>query len=270
MKRTQRTVTLTVVGLASLWLAACSTQTTGDAARDPFLAYVQAFGIPSSTSTDTGTATAGTGTTTDGTLSAATFRRNITLTLTNAHATAEVRTRFIAWVELGSVRSGQEQDALLADGYVQTARPLEIGSAFTLPVGTFIYSGDRTPFPREIALGRAGSTAGTAGNDPTAEFEFITPDAILIYSQPPVSCDSVAFEFIENGSVPLGPATSGGGRKTLAQVNVYQCDPLRPGLFYRATGGAIQANEFQEGASIAFTFSPAPTGTAFATVTIGR
>jgi len=270
MKRMQRFVAFAIAGLCGLWLAACDTQVAGDAARDPFLAYVQAFGGATSASTDTGTATAGSGTTTDGTLSAATFRRNITLTLRNAHATAEVKTRFIAWVELGSVRSGQEQDALLADGYVQTARPLEIGSVFTLPVGTFIYNGDRTPFPREIALGRAGAAAGTAANDPTAEFELITPDAILVYSQPPVSCDSVAFEFIENGNVPLGPATSGGGRKTLAQVDVYQCDPLKPGLFYRATGGAIQRNEFQEGANITFTFSPAPIGTAFATVTIGR
>jgi hypothetical protein len=264
------TVLRAVAGVALIALTACTSQPSGGnegtaaGVRDPFLAYFDTFGFPV---TDTA---AGGGTTTGGgaqpgTLAAPTFRQTMTLTFRNTAADLDLRTRFIAWVELGSVTSGEEQDALLENGYAQTARPLQIGSVFSLPVGTFIFNGQRTPFPHEVNLGAAGGNA-----DPTTEFNLITPDVILVFLQPPVSCDSVGFEFSDNGVVAPGSSTDIGGRKTLAQFDVYQCDPLRPGLFYRSTGGTPEANEYTEGASVSITFSPATAGDAFATVSITR
>ncbi len=247
-------------------LASCVEQQGTSVGRDPFVTYIEQFGF----ATASGTGTVGTGTGTgSGTLGAPTFRRNVNVTLENSHNTRSVETLFLAWVELGSLRSGEEQDALLADGYVQLTRTLEIGSVYALAPGTFVYNGNRTTSPARVRLGSASADT-EASVQPSLSLEFITPDVILVYSAPPTSCDSVAFTFDDNGQIDIGPSSGRGGYKTLAQVDVYQCDPLRPGVFYQSQGGGRTANQFFEGSPITFVFSEQATNGAFATVTIGN
>ena len=68
----------------------------------------------------------------------------------------------------------------------------------------------------------------------------------------------------------LAGATNAGAAKTLAQVDVYQCNPLRPGLFLRVGGGAAAENEYFEGSTIRFEFRRIhPQAGPAATVSIG-
>jgi len=94
---------------------------------------------------------------------------------------------------------------------------------------------------------------------------------VLMFSQPPVSCDSVAFTFSDpvTDEILGGSSGAGGGFKTLAQVQTYECSPLKPGLFFTSAGGARDPNEFREGEPLTFTFQPLATGGDFALVTIG-
>jgi hypothetical protein len=212
------------------------------------------------------------------------FRQKLTLTLVNTHPGAILDTCFIAWVAVSSIRSADQQDALLRNGYVQLTQALDIGTAYALPVGTFVFNGPGTAGATPVRLmagqalegeGEGEAEATVAATPTTAAFELVTPDTILVFSQPPVSCDSVAFTFSDpvTGEVLSGPSTLGGlrygGYKTLAQVDVYECSPLRPGLFFSGSG-ALRPNEFREGDPITITFQAAPTGAgAFAVVTIG-
>jgi hypothetical protein len=80
----------------------------------------------------------------------------------------------------------------------------------------------------------------------------------------------VGFSYIgELGEVTTGAVTSVGGHKTLAQIDVYQCEPLRPGLFLRIGGGTKAANEYFEGENVLFEFNEgADANGNFANVTI--
>lgn len=235
----------------------------------PFLAYAEEFGFVEELDTDGG----GTGSS-----QTPAFREPMTITFRNNHSFADANVSFVAWVGVGSIRSAEQQDALLADGYSQLAEEVYLGTAFALPVGTFVYEGGGTAGASALVLGLRSAVGGGEGEEaqvpqgglPSEQsFTFITPDAILAFSQPPVSCDSVAFYFSQDGepltSVPVaggvGPfagATRAGGFKTLAQVDVYQCDPFRPGLFLQLTSGTTDPNEYFEGDEIIFEFNEYP------------
>jgi hypothetical protein len=240
-----------------LLLAGCIPSTSE---RNPFWTVTETYGI--SAGTETEAPGGGPGAEAEGE-----FRRDLTLTLTNNHETANMETSFAAWVNVSSIRSAEQQDALLRGGYVQLNREIRLGTAFTLVPGTFVYNGPGLAGATPVTL--ACPLTETADRTLSREFTLITPDVILMFSQPPVSCDSTAFIF-DSVLVPGEETVTGaGGFKTLAQVDVYQCEPLRPGLFFRSGGGAKQPNEFYEGDSILFEFNEAPdAGGNFAIVTI--
>jgi hypothetical protein len=92
---------------------------------------------------------------------------------------------------------------------------------------------------------------------------------MLVYLDPPISCTSTAFRFLDegdviaerfgggggtDGTVIFGAATNVGPNKTLSQIDAYQCDPFQPGLFFRQGGGIQESNEFVEGDAVTFTF----------------
>ncbi|MEW6251538.1 MAG: hypothetical protein AB1716_12895 [Planctomycetota bacterium] len=248
----------------------------GEASQNPFVTYTEEYGI-------TGQQADQESDSSSGAKVDAPFRRSMQVTLTNHHPDAELNTTFVAWVRLNSIRSAEQVDALLRDGYTQLDREVQLGTAYTLPIGTFVYGG----------AGAAGGTAiflQPAATDPddenapavpsTRTLTLITPDVLLVYSQPPVSCESVAFYYSSDGLPLTGiPVQSGisiyagstgtGGFKTLAQVNVYDCTPLQPGLFF-SSGGAREENEYLEGEEVAFDFYAFPNASGdFGIVTIG-
>lgn len=228
------------------------------------------------------------------------FRRPATVTFANLNAGAELAFAFIAWVDPSSIRSRAQEDALYRGGYVQLREPVQLGSAFRLATGTFVFNGPGLAGATPVVLRRA--TAGGA-QDPNAgqgqdqgdpnqgtqtgratemTLSLVTPDVILVLAAPPFSCESLAFVFTNEGELeetPAGfpaiapsyahsPSTERLGLKTLAQVSAYQCSPFRPGLFLKRGGGGRLANEFFEGDLIRFEFSPLPVNGYFAVVTI--
>ena len=239
---------------------------------NPFLTLTEALGIVSTSDEDDST--------TQGTALDEEFREDMTVTFRNNHATADLDVSFVAWVNAGSIRSAEQQDALFTAGYVQLGKEVALGNAYTLPVGTFVYSGAGTAGATAVTL-RAATADGDQTLPSTQTITIMTPDAILAFSQPPVSCESVAFVYTRDGepleSVPAGSplapfqgSTQGGGYKTLAQVDVYQCSPFQPGLFFRAGGGVRDANEYVEGEAVAFDFNENPDdGGYFCNVTFG-
>jgi hypothetical protein len=228
--------------------------------RNAFWTMTETYGVTAGTGDEGGTGT--------GVAAEAEFRLPIALSFVNNHDSANVETSFAAWVNLSSIHSAEQQDALLRGGYVQLSQEVQLGSVFTLVPGTFVYSGTGFAGATPVTLGcpLTATTEGATAND----FELITPDVLLVFSQPPVSCDSVAFVF--RGAISgaaTGPSTGEGGFKTYAQVDVYECEPLSPGLFLRNGGGATQANEFFEGDTILFEFNQtADADGNFANVTI--
>lgn len=244
-------VRLLLLGTLVLMFGGCPSSTVSQ--RNPYLTYAEEFGAGTA-------ARAGSAVNVGTSLSDATFRQFLTLTFQNAHPEAVLDTSLMAWVSVSSIRTAEQQDALLRGGYSQLTQPMEIGSAYTLPVGTFVYTGP------------GGETRIPINLDPleSLTYDIITPDAILVFSHPPVSCDSVAFSFAIDGVVPTGPATSSvGGYKTLAQISAYQCQPFEPGLFLRRTGGQTAPNEFTEGQAVTYTFQQGSTNGAFAVVSFG-
>lgn len=255
-----------VAGLLLVALGGCP----GSDVRNPYLTYIEEY-VGS-----TGGATGDTGSGSAGSSAAGTFRDDVSLTFRNNHADAILDTSFVAWVNVNSLRSAEQQEALLAGGYVQLVSELQLGSVFTLPVGTFVYGGSGFAGATPVRLG-AGASDGTdnqAATTPTSVvFNIITPDAILIFSQPPVSCDGVAFSYLDTqtGEVLPGISTQSGGYKTYAQVNVYECDPFRPGLFFNQVGGQFKPNEYDEGTAITIDFNAGPAANgAFAIVAINN
>jgi hypothetical protein len=253
--------------------------TTSGRQLNPYLTLTEFLGVTAVSPTDDQQTQLSTG---QGTLTGPTFRRPLDLTLRNFHPTAELNVAFAAWVNINSIRSAEQQDALLADGYVQLRREVRLGSVFTLPVGTFVRNGDGTAGATLVLLPPASAAVppDTAATPSTQTFSLISPDVILVFLYPPVSCDSIAFYYSRNGepltAVPTGDPTSPyagsnreGAFKTLAQVNVYQCDPLKPGLFIKLGGGQKLRNEYFEGENVTFDFNATPDATGnFATVTI--
>ena len=247
-------------------LALIATGCIGDLGdgRNAFLTLTEIFGVLASDEpADSGAA--------GGTLAVGEFRRTMTATFGNHCRFTELDTSFAAWVNTSSIRSAEQQDVLLDAGYVQLTRELRIGTAFTLPPGTFVLNGPGFAGGTPVRLGVAGGDED-APVPATISYDILTPDVFLVFSQPPVSCDSVAFAYLnlDQGTVRTGPVTEeAGGAKTFAQVDVYQCEPLRPGLFLKLGGGAREANEFFEGENIEFDFYPTPDAQGnFAIVTI--
>lgn len=229
-----------------LFISACALDYGGE--KNPFLTMIDEFGMASGEEGEGGDGGGGT-------VAQDEFRRTMTVTFLNNHESAEVELSFAAWVNVSSIRTAEQQDALLNGGYVQLSREIQLGTAFTLPVGTFIYNGPGFAGATSIRLGCPLLNSAEATSNAV---ELITPDVFLLFSQPPVSCDSVAFSFIgSRGGAVTGPVMGSGGYKTLAQVDVYQCDPLRPGLFLKLGGGARQENEFFEGENALFEFNQA-------------
>ena len=253
---------------------ACNQLTTE---RNPFLAYTDEFGVAGQQQTSTtGAAT--------GVAGQAAFRRDTVVTFRNNHSFGDANFSFVAWVNVSSIRSADQQDALLRDGFTQLTHEVRLGTAFVLPVGTFVFDGGGTAGATSLVLNHAQAAAAQSGATATATTQSITlnsPDALLVFVQPPVSCESVAFFYSRNGDpltavpvgdsdAPFGGATSTGGFKTLAQVDIYECDPLRPGVFF-SQGGVRQPNEFFEGENVTFDFLETPTANgSFCTVTIGQ
>lgn len=203
------------------------------------------------------------------------FRQTMNITFANNNRAAELNVSLLAWVDVSSIRSAEQQDALLRGGYVQLARQVRVGTAFTLPPGTFVLNGPGEAGSFPIRL-RAASGDDQDVTATTREFNIITPDVILAFSQPPVSCDSVAFFYTVDGEIfneaELGAGATGSGPlKTLAQIDAYQCDPFRPGLFLKIGGGARLGNEYLEGDNVRFDFFGGPIDAEgnFVQVTIG-
>lgn len=236
--------------------------------RNAFLTLTETLGATSSgADEDTGGGSSGGGS------AGATFRQTMTVTLVNNNADAELNVGLAAWVNTSSIRTAAQQDALIAGGYVQLTQQATIGTVFTLPPGTFVLNGPGNAGTTRQVVGRA--TANGEATTPTEEsVTIITPDVILLYLAPPTSCESPAYEFtIEgfpvdanipapDGATPPIDAYSGSnfhlGVKTLAQMETYQCSPLRPGLFRKVGGGARADNEFFDGENIRMTFNLFP------------
>ncbi len=252
------------------------------AERNPFLSFTEEFGfsVLGDTQTNQGSGA-------QGAAAAARFRRTMTVTLANNSPTGALRVSLAAWVNTSSIRSADQQDVLLSNGYVQLTQEVKLGSAFSLPPGTFVFNGDGVAGASLIRLSPAGGPPetdpdGGAVTPSTSQLELVTPDVILVFLQPPTSCDTVAFVFEQDGEqLPSEPisgvggifsgATGLGASKSLAQVDVYQCNPLRPGIFLKVGGGARQQNEYFEGENVRFDFFRAANeaGDA-AVVTIGQ
>jgi len=230
---------------------------------NPFLTAGENYG-----SASTGIAGGDQGQGSSGAAAETRFRSTITVTLENYDTRNELNTAWMAWVNANNIRSADQQDELLSAGYVQLSREVAVGAAYRLPPGTFVYNGPGKGGATLVRIGPA--TPGASDNDPIVpaelEFEILAPDVLLIFSQPPVSCETPAFFYTRDG-VPFdvtpnpdfpGEAFAGaendGPVKSLAQFDVYQCDPFRPGLFLRTSGGGRQANEFLEGQHITVQF----------------
>ncbi|MCK4340933.1 MAG: hypothetical protein KAY37_04340 [Phycisphaerae bacterium] len=253
---------------------------------NPYLTYAETFGVGGTSEEDAPQGMGG-----QGAGLAPTFRQLMAVTFQNNHPSAELNVSFVAWVDVSRIRSADQQDALLAGGYMQLVNGVRLGNALVLPMGAFVYDGGGTLGATAIVLGptqAAPSTGSRGGAEETAlqptsrSITLITPDGILAFVQPPVSSDSVAFSFTQNGEPltaepvagavgPYAGATLGGGLKTLAQVDVYECDPFRPGLFLQLSGGSAQPNEYFEGDDVLFEFNAQPDVNGdFARVTIGE
>lgn len=253
--------------MRSFWLSLCSIAVlaaggcpSSSDQRNPFLTLTEEFGATSSDSDDDGSGGGGS-------TAGDTFRRSMTLTLENTEDTAELSVSVAAWVNASSIRSAEQQDALIASGYVQLTTTVNIGTVYSLPPGTFVLNGP----------GLAGATMHTLGRvreEPiiptTKEISLVAPDVLLLFLMPPTSCDTPAFQFtIEGFPVDSDPPVVNGvgepiaslagsyndyGVKTLAQIDAYQCSPLKPGLFLKVGGGAQAPNEFFEGDNVRATF----------------
>ncbi len=269
-----RWIGLAIATSLSILCGGCPLVSDGDTVN-PFLTIAEQRLVESSSDTTSQTSSGGT----SGTAATALFRQNLTLTFANNNANADLNFNYIMWVNPSSIRSAGQQDALYEAGYVRLTSELPIGSAFTLAPGTFVHDDEGHAWFTRVSLRAAGGEDADNVTANEASIETITPDAILFFLDPPESCDSVAFEYLDEGDVitgdPLGGslgifggATTTGGFKTLAQVDVYQCDPFKPGLFLRTAGGNRESNEYVEGESVRVDFNPGPTAAgAFATVT---
>ncbi|MFO0838713.1 MAG: hypothetical protein U1D55_09305 [Phycisphaerae bacterium] len=271
-------ITRALAGLLPVVVAGCGIPSE----RNPFLTFTEEFGLGV-----LGTTTSNQGTGAQGATTTGTFRRTMTITLANNSPSGQLRTSLAAWVNPSSIRTADQQDALLTGGYVQLTQEVRLGSAFSLPAGTFVFNGGgiagAIPVRLDVAAGPL-ETSGTQGaiTPVTQQIDIITPDVVLVFLQPPEACDTIAFVFEKDGEpLPSAPisgvggifsgATGLGSSKTLAQVDVYQCLPLMPGVFLKTGGGAKQSNEYFEGENLRFDFFRAAAANGDAcTVTISQ
>jgi hypothetical protein len=241
--------------MGGLLLAACAGCLGSADERSAFAQYAERFGATAGV-TDPGSNAGGGGTN----AATQTFRRSMTITVANTTQGVDLNIGVAAWVNTSSIRSADQQDALISAGFVQLTRETRIGDAFVLPPGTFVFNGG----------GNAGTTFLRVGPATTVRtersIELITPDVVLFYMSPPTSCESPAFTFTEEGAtLDSDPASAEGamdpiqgfsastgllGIKTLGQIDAYQCDPFRPGLYLHLGGGSRQSNEYFEGNDI--------------------
>ncbi len=270
---------------AVAFVVGCGTETL-NTARNGFLTLTETFGSELLGEDDE--AQGGSG----GEVAASEFRAPMTLTLLNLTTSADLNVRVAAWVNVSSVRTVEQEDALFRAGYVQLDEDVRIGEVFDLPAGTFVLdgrglAGSRTLFlPASVGedmMEEAPPTEEEEGASISSEvFDLVTPDAILLFWAPPVSCESVGFEFTQDGQpvedarvdatgLIFGGSGNNGGLKTLGQFDVYQCQPFRPGLFLKQTGGGAEPNEYFEGDDITVEFRRFPTaGGIAATVRVGQ
>ncbi len=273
MRRTRRLgprrLSAVLLAAAPLLLAGCGLLGTG-APINPFLTFTEEV---AGVSAGGGTRNPSDGGN-QGDRAQVVFRQPMTVTFTNAVANLGVQFWFVAFVLPGSLTNADQQDELFANGYTQLTRSVAVGNVVTLPPGTFVYAGNFEYGPAaESARGGGGLAQATrvrlneggAATRTSAVFNIITPDGVMIFEQPPVSCDSVAFVYLEDGE-PLtdnffgfpGPyegATGNGGQKTIAQVQDFECVPFRPGYFLAPPIGGPGANEFSEGQTITVSFN---------------
>jgi len=252
-------ISISCVALAAVLVAGCPVSGTE---RSAFQTLTEEFGAAAGGSTSSSSSGQGGG-------SAAVadrFRADMTIRFVNNDPDLDVDTKVYAWVQPSSITSFEQQDALIRGGYIQIGRELPLGDAYKLAPGTFILFGP----------GYAGATniRVPAGSEDT--LTLITPDVLLIADAPPISCESIAFRFTIDGVLAtlfstaeeaegsgfrdnkFGYADSDGPIKTLAQVDVYECSPLQPGLFFKSGGGARNPNEYFEGESVQIDFFSLP------------
>ncbi|MBL8881060.1 MAG: hypothetical protein JNG88_18245 [Phycisphaerales bacterium] len=221
---------------------------------NPFLTLTESFATarPDNSNSNSGS---GGGSTADDQ-----FRQTMTVVLANNNQNERLNTLFVAWVNASSIRSAEQQDALLRDNYVQLTREVRLGTAFVLPTGTFVRNGSGVAGATVVSLPPA-----TGGAITTQTINLLTPDVVLIMTTPPTTCDDVAFfystaegESFLNDPIAFqifGGATSTGNQKTYAQMDGYHCAPFRqndntpllPGYFLKLGGGARNPNEYFEG-----------------------
>lgn len=260
-------VTLGLVA-ASLLSTGCPgmlTSTTGaNAIGNPFATLTDRGLVEANIETEASEISTGAAAGQDADLS---FRNNMRINFVNTATDRELSTNFIAWVEPGNVRTETQRDALISSGYIEITNQINLGVAYVLVPGTFVFQGSGGSGLERVILGPTGAGQTVIPSEST--IDLVTPDVLLVYLDPPTSCASTAFRFLDEGDVITEPAGGGGGtdgaiifggatnigpNKTLGQIDAYQCDPFRPGLFFRQGGGLQQGNEFVEGDQITFTF----------------
>jgi hypothetical protein len=232
---------------------------------NPFLTLTETFATSRST-TDNNTGTGGTGSTADDR-----FRQTMSVVLANNNPNERLNTLFVAWVNASSIRSAEQQDALLRDNFVQLTREVRLGTAFTLPIGTFVRNGPGVAGAEVVSLAPAAGGVAT-----TQTFNLLTPDVVLLMTTPPTTCDDVAFFYsTSEGDAFLndpitfqifGGSNTTGNHKTYAQVDGYHCAPFRPsdttplipGYFLKLGGGARNPNEYFEGEDLRVDFFAVP------------
>jgi hypothetical protein len=259
--------------LAAGTLAALGGCPLGGGQINPFVTYTEIFGAGGGTDSPVPPGSGGGSAT-------GRFRTNMVITLQNVDPEAEVNVALAAWVNPSSIRNADQSDALISAGYVQIGREIRIGSAYTLAPGTFVLNGPGQGGALPLIVPPGDGTAPGS-----ATVTLVTPDVLLLFRAPPVSCDTPGFEFTidgfplrdipaageEGGEFPSSWEGADGllGIKTLAMYDVYQCDPFRPGLFFKVGGGAKARNEYFEGESVTVTFSRLTQNGVAARVVIG-
>lgn len=253
----RRLIVTTAVLVAPIVIG-CVTPTESN----PFLTLTESFSTSRNSNSNSNNNTNSGGSTADDQ-----FRQTMSVVLANNNPAERLNTLFVAWVNASSIRSAEQQDALLRDNYVQLTREVRLGTAFTLPIGTFVRNGSGVAGATVVSLAPAANNVVT-----TQTINLLTPDVVLFMTTPPSTCDDVAFFYsTAEGDAFLndpitfqifGGATSTGNQKTYAQVDGYHCSPFRtgdnspllPGYFLKLGGGARNPNEYFEGEDLRVDF----------------
>jgi len=237
---------------------------TSDAIGNPFATLTEQGLVEANIETEASQISTGAAAGVDADL---TFRDGMTVNFVNTATDRELTTNLIAWVEPGNVRTETQRDSLISSGYIEITQSITVGIAYTLVPGTFVFQGSGGNGLERIQLGPTGP--GQTVIPSNSSISLVTPDVLLVYLDPPTSCSSTAFRFLDEGDVITEPVGGGGGtsgtiifggatnigpNKTLGQVDAYRCDPFKPGLFFRQGGGMQMSNEFIEGDEVTFTF----------------